>query len=92
MVPCQKQLKCRYKVITSINFKSWILTMKIASFLPTPEGFIIRTPSPKVATPPPASALLCYIPTPANVGFSPIDCLPFYQFSSLFSQEGMLNP
>jgi hypothetical protein len=71
------------------------LTMIIAGLPPTPEAFIIRTPSPKFATST-APTLLISASTPLwevtpSINTSPMYCLPFYQVSSVLNQ-GMTNP
>ncbi|PMD41131.1 ankyrin [Hyaloscypha variabilis F] len=53
---------------------------------PTPEGFIIRTPSPKSA---PSMSMLSIHP-PINISPVLMDCLPFHQFNSIFGHTG--NP
>jgi hypothetical protein len=58
---------------------------------PTPEGFVIRTPSPKItastslisAT---ASAALFYVPPLMNTSSFLMDYLPFYQFNLVLNQ------
>ncbi|KAN0098195.1 Ankyrin repeat-containing domain protein [Hyaloscypha variabilis] len=53
---------------------------------PTPEGFIIRTPSPKPAQ----SMSMLNIHPPINISPILMDCLPFHQFNSIFGHAG--NP
>ncbi|PMD66637.1 ankyrin, partial [Hyaloscypha bicolor E] len=53
---------------------------------PTPEGFIIRTPSPKFTT----SMSILNVHRPININPVLMDCLPFHQFISRFSHAG--NP
>jgi hypothetical protein len=60
----------------------------------TPEGIVIRTPLPTHATLAPVGSLpspaYC-MPTPANAEPILIDYLPFIQFNSMLSLEGMLD-
>jgi hypothetical protein len=68
------------------------LTMIIAELPPTPEGFIIRTPSPKFTastaftslTSASASAQLWDVPPPISTNL--MHCLPFYQISYVLNQ------
>ncbi|KAE9367125.1 ankyrin, partial [Stipitochalara longipes BDJ] len=53
---------------------------------PTPEGFIIRTPSPMFTT----SMSVLNVHRPIDVSPVLMDCLPFHQFYSVFSHAG--NP
>jgi hypothetical protein len=67
------------------------LTIIIAELPPTPEGFIIRTPSPKFTASTAstslasASAPLWYLPSPINTSLI-MYCLPFYQVNSVLNQ------
>jgi hypothetical protein len=76
------------------HFKPQILTMETAPSPRTPEGIIIRTPLPTRATIAPVGSLpspAYSMPTPANAEPILIDYLPFIQFNSMFSLEGMLD-
>jgi hypothetical protein len=66
------------------------LTMIIAELPPTPEGFIIRTPSPKFATSTASTSLTSASAplwdVPPSINTSLMYCLPFYQVSSVLNQ------
>jgi hypothetical protein len=51
---------------------------------PTPEGFVIRTPSPKLTT---SMPMLNAHPS-INISSILLDGLPFYQFNLEFDREG----
>jgi hypothetical protein len=71
------------------------LTMIIAELPPTPEGFIIRTPSPKLTTSIASTSLTSVSAplwdVPPSINTSLIYCLPFYQVNSVLNQ-GMWGP
>lgn len=59
---------------------------------PTPDGFVIRTPSPKLNTTVSTAAEFYDVHLPMNMCPLLMDYLPFHQFNSIFSHAGKRDP
>src|SRR6266536_6441490 len=94
---CQQPSKLSHRVTVSVLHRliPGFLTLKTARSRRTPEGIIIRTPSPELgATPAPAPAptAVCFILTPLNGQSILMDSLPFFQFNSILREKGIPDP